>query len=134
MFCGTKTIFGMITTYSIEYHQFRRYYKSIFFLRCTSYIYLVSSLHIHTLPKKIVGIYHLHFLSYLQNRVLLMTSKYNESLLWVAFQWENLFWFYRYRIIRSCRQRCSMKKGILRNLTKFTGKHLSLFFNKAAGH
>ena len=31
--------------------------------------------------------------------------------------------------------RCSMKEGVLRNLAKFTGKHLcqSLFFNKAAG-
>ena len=31
-------------------------------------------------------------------------------------------------------QRCSMKKGVLRNFTKFTGKHLcqSLFFNKVA--
>ena len=31
-------------------------------------------------------------------------------------------------------QRCSMKKGVLRNLTKFTGKHLcqSLFFNNVA--
>ena len=33
---------------------------------------------------------------------------------------------------RSSRQRCSMKKDIPRNFTKFTGKHLclSLFFNK----
>ena len=32
-------------------------------------------------------------------------------------------------------QRCSMKNGIFRNLTKFTGKHLcqSLLFNKVAG-
>ena len=31
-------------------------------------------------------------------------------------------------------QRCSVKKGVLRNFTKFTGKHLcqSLFFNKVA--
>ena len=30
---------------------------------------------------------------------------------------------------------CSMKKGVLKNFTKFTGKHLcqSLFFNKVAG-
>ena len=33
---------------------------------------------------------------------------------------------------RSSHQRCSIKKGILRNFTKFTGKHLcqSLFFDK----
>ena len=32
-------------------------------------------------------------------------------------------------------QRCSKKKGVLRNFSKFTGKHLcqSLFFNKVAG-
>ena len=37
--------------------------------------------------------------------------------------------------IRSSHQRCSMKKGVFRNFTKFTGKHLcqSLFFNKVAG-
>ena len=36
---------------------------------------------------------------------------------------------------RSSHQRCSMKKGVLRNFTKFTGKHLcqSLLFNKVAG-
>ena len=36
---------------------------------------------------------------------------------------------------RSSHQRCSMKKGVLRNLAKFTGKHLCrcLFFNKGAG-
>ena len=36
------------------------------------------------------------------------------------------------RIIRSSHQRCSMKKTVLRNFTKFTGKHLCqcLFFNK----
>ena len=36
---------------------------------------------------------------------------------------------------RSSHQRCSIKKGILRNFTKCTGKHLSqsLSFNKVAG-
>ena len=36
---------------------------------------------------------------------------------------------------RSSHQRCSVRKGVLRNFTKFTGKHLcqSLFFNKVAG-
>ena len=35
-------------------------------------------------------------------------------------------------ISRSSHQRCSMKKGVLRNFTKFTGKHLcrSLFFTE----
>ena len=36
---------------------------------------------------------------------------------------------------RSSHHSCSMKKGVLRNFTKFTGNHLcqSLFFNKVAG-
>ena len=36
---------------------------------------------------------------------------------------------------RSSHQRCSMKKGIVKNFTTFTGKHLcqSLFFNKVTG-
>ena len=35
--------------------------------------------------------------------------------------------------LRSSSQRCSMKKDVLRNFTKFTGKHLcqSSFFNRA---
>ena len=38
-------------------------------------------------------------------------------------------------IFRSSHRRCSVKKGVLRNFAKFTGKHLcqSLFFNKVAG-
>ena len=40
-----------------------------------------------------------------------------------------------FQINRSTHQRCSVKKGVLRNFTKFTGKRLcqSLFFNKIAG-
>ena len=36
--------------------------------------------------------------------------------------------------IRSSHQRCSVRKGVLRNFTKFAGKHLcqSLFFDKFA--
>ena len=36
---------------------------------------------------------------------------------------------------RSSHQRCFVRKGVLRNFAKFTGKHLcqSLFFNKVAG-
>ena len=36
---------------------------------------------------------------------------------------------------RSSHQRCSAKKGVLRNFAKFTGKHLcqSLFFNEVPG-
>ena len=43
--------------------------------------------------------------------------------------------FYLCYSLRSNHQRCSVEKGVLRNFTKFTGKHLcqSLFFNKVAG-
>ena len=36
--------------------------------------------------------------------------------------------------LRSNHRRCSLKKGVLKNFAKFTGKHLcqSLFFNKVA--
>ena len=44
---------------------------------------------------------------------------------------------YRKRTVKnkSSHQRCSLKKVVLRNLTKFTGKHLcqGLFFDKVAG-
>ena len=48
-------------------------------------------------------------------------------------------WFHYSRCFswsyRSSHQRCSIKKSVLRNLTKFTGKHLCqrIFFNKIAG-
>ena len=37
--------------------------------------------------------------------------------------------------IRNSHQRCSVRKGVLRNFAKFTGKHLcqAVFFNKVAG-
>ena len=46
---------------------------------------------------------------------------------------EAVFWISRF--CRSSLQRCSVKKGVLRNFAKLTGKHLwqSLFFNKVAG-
>ena len=38
-------------------------------------------------------------------------------------------------LLRSSHWRCSVRKGVLRNFAKFTGKHLcqSLFLNKVAG-
>ena len=53
-----------------------------------------------------------------------------NAVIWHKFQISLFkFWF------RSSHYRCSIKKGILRNFAKFTGKHLcqSLFFNKVAG-
>ena len=45
------------------------------------------------------------------------------------------FLYQQMTFFRSSHQRCSVKKGVLWNFAKFTGKHLwqSLFFNKVAG-
>ena len=55
------------------------------------------------------------------NRKLLVSRKFDSKII--------------LSIRRSSHRRCSVRKGILRNFTKFTGKHLcqSLFFNKVAG-
>ena len=47
----------------------------------------------------------------------------------------DMFHKYRIRNLGSSHQRCSIKKGILRNFNKFTGKQLcqSAFLNEAAG-
>ena len=56
------------------------------------------------------------------------------DILWVNFcifrLIQDVNWTYR-----SSHWRCSLRKGVLRNSAKFTGKHLcqSLFFNKVAG-
>ena len=48
---------------------------------------------------------------------------------------ENLFLVFVNCIWRSSHQRCSIEISVLKNFTKFTGKHLyqSFFFNEAAG-
>ena len=53
------------------------------------------------------------------------------SLVWTAFTKAISF----RTLCRSSHQRCSIKKGVLGNFAKFTGKHLyqSLFVNKVAG-
>ena len=44
-------------------------------------------------------------------------------------------WVFPEHFFKSSHQRCSVRKHVLRNFTKFTGKRLcqSLFFNKVAG-
>ena len=43
--------------------------------------------------------------------------------------------FFKHKNLRNSHQRCSIKKGVLKNFIKFTGKHLcqSFFFNKVSG-
>ena len=47
-----------------------------------------------------------------------------------------VFIYSRLKISRSIQRRCSMKIGVLKNFTRFAGKHLcqGLFFNKVASH
>ena len=49
--------------------------------------------------------------------------------------WLQWYPLYNSPSCRSSHRRCSVKKGVLRNFAKFTGRHLwhSLFFNKVAG-
>ena len=51
---------------------------------------------------------------------------------WIVQGWGTLT---KLGTLRSSHQRCSVRKGVLRNFTNFTGKqlHQSLFFNKVAG-
>ena len=62
-------------------------------------------------------------------------EEYNIWVLAVVFGYA--FQFEPYQGVEKCsssHRRCSVRKGILRNFAKFTGKHLckSLFFNKVA--
>ena len=58
--------------------------------------------------------------------------------IWPAYFFSFYVWFslnvlaFLFTRFSSSHQRCSIKNGVLRNFTKFTGKHLcqSLFFNK----
>ena len=58
-----------------------------------------------------------------------------QSYFLFPFQTEKLFFSKKFsyflRLFRSSHRRCSVRKGVLRNFAKFTGKHLhqSLFFN-----
>ena len=61
-------------------------------------------------------------------------SSFSSSMVWKISS-VNLVLFSPHSKNRYSHQRCSVKKGALRNVTKFTGKHLwqSPFFNKVAG-
>ena len=62
----------------------------------------------------------------------------NRKKSWCSFCFDKIDQFYRYFFFatsRSSHQRCSTEIGVLKNFTKFTGKHLrqNLFLNKVAG-
>ena len=66
---------------------------------------------------------------YLLNRI---TINSNQKL---TFMGCLLKWVYLFHLYRSSHRRCSVKRDVLKNFTKFTGIHLcqSLFFNKVTG-
>ena len=55
--------------------------------------------------------------------------------LWWHGKWLRYSTSILFTCLRSSHQKCSLRKGVLRNFAKFTGKHLcqSLFLNKVAG-
>ena len=66
-------------------------------------------------------------------QIKLLVSIWNPTLGWNVLRYSSDRW----KVIkfRSSYQKCSVRKGVLRNFTKFTGKHQcqSLFFNKVTG-
>ena len=61
------------------------------------------------------------------------TSVFYSTSIWLTFYWIATDYLSElWSLFRSSNQSCSVRKGVPRNLEKFTGKHLcqSLFFNK----
>ena len=71
-------------------------------------------------------VYYLNFLEYTTSTGSTEFQKFWSKVAKLSIKVTNIM------INRSSHQRCSMKKGILKNFTKFTGEHLcqSFFFNK----
>ena len=82
---------------------------------CFSYSY-----YLHTLPFESVL-----YQNVFTNCSLVKTGCFGGSSKWLFYKWN----------FRSSHRGCSVRKGVLRNFTKVTGKHLSqsLFFNKVTG-
>ena len=98
------------------------------------------------------GIPALNVITDKSNMIIYLTNCCSQNFLFQFFLLYLLFWYKYYSKMfflflirkifswsiarfRSSHQRCSVRKGVLRNLAKVTGKHLcqSLFFNKVAG-
>ena len=70
-----------------------------------------------------------------KGNVLLPKSDYIFKHIKVYFSSDASIFISEKALFRSSHQRCSIKRGVLKNVSKFTGKRLcqSLFFNKVAG-
>ena len=68
-------------------------------------------------------------------KVTLLKMRYQIQILWSLLNFDQKQTTEILTVVRSSHQRCSVTKVVLRNFTKFTGKHLyqRLFFNKVAG-
>ena len=72
-------------------------------------------------------------IKYFRNNTILFALRINSSILiWLKYWFEMGQYLYKQR---SSHRRCSVRKGILKNFAKFTGKHQcqSFFFNKVTG-
>ena len=60
---------------------------------------------------------------------------YSHMFFYIATTTGNAYMAQKIPMYRSSHRRCSVRKSVVRNFAKFTGKHLcqSLFFNKVAG-
>ena len=113
------------------YYYYRTWYKAKY-LYChggnPSYTFMI--LYIKTVLLKIDAFWK----GILFSISLIIVSVISYSHIWNKVQkrvWQHI----RKNVFRSSHQKCSMKKGVLINFAKFTGKHMcqSLFFRKVAG-
>ena len=67
------------------------------------------------------------------SKTMILNISWNEKKNWRDFLIHNFVEIFQFS--RSSHKRCSLKKAIPKNFSKFTGKHLcqGLFFNKVAG-
>ena len=98
---------------------------------------LISDIWIFLMNKFHITFLFLYPLKASENRCFLMIFGGYRKKETSGMRWVNPTFFRKTEscLNRSSHQRCSVRKGVLRNFAKFTGKHLcqSLFFNKVAG-
>ena len=78
----------------------------------------------------------LHFINHqLPSQIFKFLEPFVQNLHWACLMFSIFNLALLTLLYKRTHQRCSVKKGVLSNFTKFTGKHLcqGLFFNKVAG-
>ena len=95
----------------------------------------ITTLNNHAPPKtKFLRVNHANFVSKELTKAIMLRSKLRNKYLLEKSEETGLL-YKKHRNVRSIHRRCFVKKGVLKNSAKSTGKHLcqSLFFNKIAG-